>query len=146
MVRFYKSVLFNFWLDLTRIHLCESLIYSILINISIMPCKIDYISFAVSGKFEDSETGLITPVWWLLLLQLTVLVGPQSLCNRSFWWRFYVVTVLFGFFCGRTGFCHRTELDLFLFFSHSYKLIKFNTKINQMFIRTIIHYTWHDIW
>ena len=42
-------------------------------------------------------------------------VGPQSLCNRSFLWRLCVVTLLFGFFCGCWGFCHRTESDLFLF-------------------------------
>ena len=28
---------------------------------------------------------------------------------------FYVVTMLFGFFCGCMGVCHRTESDLFLF-------------------------------
>ena len=28
---------------------------------------------------------------------------------------FYVVTLLFGFFCGYRGFCHRTESDRFLF-------------------------------
>ena len=43
------------------------------------------------------------------------LVGPQSLCNQSSWWRFYVVTLLFGCFRGCRGFCHRTESDLFLF-------------------------------
>ena len=42
-------------------------------------------------------------------------VGPQSLCNRSFWWRFCVVTLLFGFFCWCRGFCHRNESDLFLY-------------------------------
>ena len=42
------------------------------------------------------------------------LVGLQSLCNRSFWWYFCVVTLLFGFFCQCRGFCHRTESDLFL--------------------------------
>ena len=37
-------------------------------------------------------------------------------CYRSFWWRFCVLTLLFGFFfSGCRGFCHRTELDLFLF-------------------------------
>ena len=35
-------------------------------------------------------------------------VGQQSLCNRSFRWRFCVVTLFFGLFCGCTGFCHRT--------------------------------------
>ena len=28
---------------------------------------------------------------------------------------FFVVMLLFGFFCGWRGFCHRTESDLFLF-------------------------------
>ena len=50
-------------------------------------------------------------------------VGPQvfhifqehALCNRSFWWRFCVVTLLIGFFCQCRGFCHRTESDLFHF-------------------------------
>ena len=41
-------------------------------------------------------------------------IGPQSLCYRSFWWRFCVVTLFFWFFCGCRGFCHRTESDLFL--------------------------------
>ena len=45
--------------------------------------------------------------------------GPQSLCNRSFWWRFFfVVTLLFGFFCECRGVCHRTKSDLFLFLLH----------------------------
>ena len=34
----------------------------------------------------------------------------QSLCNRSFWWRFCVVTFLFGFFFGKG-----TWVDLFPF-------------------------------
>ena len=38
----------------------------------------------------------------------------RSLCNRSFWWCFYVVTIFFWFFCGCMGVCHRTESDLFL--------------------------------
>ena len=41
---------------------------------------------------------------------------PYSVRNScEFWWRFYVVTLLFGLFCGCRGFCHRTESDLFLF-------------------------------
>ena len=44
------------------------------------------------------------------------LVGPQSLCNQSFWLRFYVAfTLFFGFFCECRGVFHRTESDLFLF-------------------------------
>ena len=41
-------------------------------------------------------------------------VGPQSKFLVAF---FVVVTLLFGFFCGRRGFCYRTESDLFPFFS-----------------------------
>ena len=37
------------------------------------------------------------------------------MCNRSFWWRFCVVTLLFGFFCRCRGFCLRTESYLVLF-------------------------------
>ena len=43
---------------------------------------------------------------------------PKSVrnsCVINFLWRFYVVTLLFGLFCGCRGFCHRTESDLFLF-------------------------------
>ena len=43
---------------------------------------------------------------------------PTSFRNRcviEFWWRFCVVTLLFGFFCWCKGICNRTESDLFLF-------------------------------
>ena len=44
---------------------------------------------------------------------------PKSVCNRCvinvFGGIFYVVALLFVFFCGCRGFCHRTESDLFLF-------------------------------
>ena len=42
---------------------------------------------------------------------------PKSVHNRCAIdvLRFCVVTLLFGFFCGCRGFCHRTESDLFLF-------------------------------
>ena len=42
------------------------------------------------------------------------------LCNRSFWWRFCVFTLIFGFFCGCRGFCYRTESGLFLFLLPQY--------------------------
>ena len=42
-------------------------------------CPFDYTAFAVSGKVERSETGLTTPVGWLLLRPLTV---PKSVSNR----------------------------------------------------------------
>ena len=60
---------------------------------------------------------------------------PKSVCNRCvievFWWRFYVVTMLFGFFCGCMGVCHRTESDLFLFvsvFDFFYFTFRFSSK------------------
>ena len=46
-------------------------------------------------------------------------VGPQSLCNRSFWlgFLFCIFSLLCRVFSGRKDFCHRTESDLFLFSS-----------------------------
>ena len=52
---------------------------------------------------------------------------PKSVRNRcviqGFWWRFCVVMLIFGFFCGCRGFCHKTESDLFFFvlFNHLQK-------------------------
>ena len=43
----------------------------------------------------------------------------QGLKDSRFW-RFCVVTLLFGFFCGCRVFCHRTESDLFLFLFHCF--------------------------
>ena len=40
---------------------------------------------------------------------------PIYLYLPLIWWRFYVVTLLFGLFCGGRGFCHSTESDLFKF-------------------------------
>ena len=53
------------------------------------------------------------------------------LCNLSFWWRFSVVTLLFGFFCGYGDFCHMTESDLFLF---SFNYQTGHMRINQQFM------------
>ena len=44
--------------------------------------------------------------------------GPKSVRNRcviEVLWRFCVVTLLFRFFCGCRGYCHRTKSDLFFF-------------------------------
>ena len=83
----------------------------------------------VSWKVKRSQTALTTSVGWLLLLQLTVLnrsaivVLPKFLmaflcCHVSFCnFVFCVVTLLFGFFFGCRVFFHRTESDIFLFFS-----------------------------
>ena len=63
--------------------------------------------------------------WWSSVPgNNAIYLGPQSLCNWSFWWRFCVVTLLFGFFCGCKGFCHRTESDLFLFLRREINQIK----------------------
>ena len=52
---------------------------------------------------------------------LTPTYRPMSVRNRCvievFGGVFYVVMLLFGFFCGCRGFCHRTESDLFPFLS-----------------------------
>ena len=57
----------------------------------------------------------------------------QSLCNRSFWWRFYVVTLLFGFFSGCRVFFHMTESDLFLFLF----VLKFDFKSLNCFKKSL---------
>ena len=69
-----------------------------------------------STSQEMSSLLARSNVWDYRYSNWLSLVGPQSLCNRSFWWRFCVVVSIFGFFCGCRGFCHRTESDLFLFF------------------------------
>ena len=50
---------------------------------------------------------------------VTLTDRPKSVRNRCvikvFGSVFYVITLLFGFFCGCRGFCHGTESDLFLF-------------------------------
>ena len=51
---------------------------------------------------------------------------PKSVrdrCEINFSYCFRVVALLFGFFCGCSGLCHRTESDLFLF-SFSYEYIR----------------------
>ena len=60
------------------------------------------------------KDGHITELWTFYnFAELTSnwpsYVGPQWLCNRSFWWRFCVATLRFGFVCWCSGFC------LFLF-------------------------------
>ena len=66
--------------------------------------------------------------------------------NHLFWWRFYVVTSLFGLFCGCSGFCHRTESDLFLFLSSNnleFHIRKFRYRIDshQLLIQGIMFYS-----
>ena len=39
----------------------------------------------------------------------------SCVCNRSFWWRFSVVTLSLGFVFECRDFCHRTESDILLF-------------------------------
>ena len=50
---------------------------------------------------------------------VTLADRSKSIRNRCvikvFGGDFYVVVLLFGFFCWCRGFCHRTESDLFLF-------------------------------
>ena len=58
-------------------------------------------------KRKSNSVGVINPYNYNFFY--------TSLCNRSFWRRFYVVALRFGFFCWCRGFCHRTELDPILF-------------------------------
>ena len=55
----------------------------------------------------------VNPYFTSLLNHLYLM--SVSLSNTiKYWWRFCVVTLLFGFFCRCRGFCHRTESDRFL--------------------------------
>ena len=56
-------------------------------------CPFDYTAVVVSGKVERSNTGLTTPVRWLLLLQLTV-----RFVIKVFGGVFYVVALFFWIF------------------------------------------------
>ena len=58
------------------------------------------------------------------------LKSVRNRCYRSFWWLFYVVTLLFGFFCGYCGFCHGTESDLFLFLLSPRNIWRFSNFLN----------------
>ena len=55
----------------------------------------------------------------ILVATFLYIYRPKSVRNRCvievFGDIFYVATVLFGFFYGCRGFCHRTESDIFLF-------------------------------
>ena len=67
---------------------------------------------------------------------------PKSVCNqRSFWWRFCVVTLFFVFFCRCRGFCHRTESDLCLFLLVSVTR-SIEVKLIFVFILVLFCYSW----
>ena len=50
-----------------------------------------------------------------IVTKMTVLSRSAIVVLSNIWWRFCVVTLLFGFFSVAVGFCRRTESDLFLF-------------------------------
>ena len=80
-----------------------------------------FVSFCLHGFCNKWESW--DPVNRLNHTSLVAIVTPsdrpKSVRNRCvikvFGGVFYVVKLLFGFFCGCRGFCHRTESDLFLF-------------------------------
>ena len=78
-------------------------------------CPFDYT--AVSGKVVRTLTGLTTPVG---LTAVTPTGLPKSVHNRCvieiFLWLFYVVTMLFGFFCGCRAFVIGLSQISFSFF------------------------------
>ena len=75
----------------------------------------------VFSKYEDCD-----PVNWFNNTSWDVAITPtnrhKSVRNRcvfNIFWRFFVVTVLFGSFCCKVS-CNRTESDLFLILFISY--------------------------
>ena len=74
----------------------------------------------LSWKVERSLIVLTTPE---LLTAVSPTDRPKSVCNRcviEVLVAFFVVTMLFGFFCLCRGFHHRTESDVFFFLFHSF--------------------------
>ena len=61
-------------------------------------CPFDYTVVAVSGKVVNSQTGLTTPVGWLLLLQLTVLSRSALVVQWKFLVAFSCCYVAFWIF------------------------------------------------
>ena len=61
-------------------------------------------------------------------------IADLFLCNRRFWWRFFVVVLHLGFFFGCRCFCHRTdsESDLFPFLYFLYTLNCYERMICQL--------------
>ena len=58
---------------------------------------------------------------------------PKSVHNRcvsQVLVAFFVVTLLFGFFCRCRGFCHRTESDLYLFHFLRIAIYVYGRKVN----------------
>ena len=61
-------------------------------------CPFDYRAFVISWKVGIPLIGLTKPVGWLSLLQLTAISQSALLLyNRTFWWQFCVVTLVFLF-------------------------------------------------
>ena len=81
---------------------------------SVVPYPFDYTAVAVSGNVGAHKTRLTSGV-----TAVTPTDRPKSVRNRCvievFGGVFCIVTMLFGFFYGCMGVCHRTESDLFLF-------------------------------
>ena len=92
------------------------------------------------GEWEGWARNLVnhTQLDGCCYLNWPSLAGPQSLCNRTFWWHFccHFASKPVWNFCRCKGFCHRTESDLFLFSSYFYSsnaIIKKNSVIPHTF-------------
>ena len=77
-------------------------------------CPFDYMAVAEVGR---SGRKPVIHTNWVAVVTPTdrYEVGPQPLCNWTFYAVFCVVTLPFWHFCWCREFCHRTESDLFLF-------------------------------
>ena len=79
-------------------------------------CPFYYTAVAVSGKVVRAWIGLTTPVRLTAVTPIDRHKSVRNCCVIEVLVAFlYVVTMLFGFFCGWRGFCHRTESDFFPF-------------------------------
>ena len=87
-------------------------------------CPFDY----TAGKVERSLTGSTTQT-------VTPTDRPKSVRNHyviEVFVAYYVVTLLFGFFCEWRGVCHRTGSDIFLFLLHLSQISSFFSYIDKI--------------
>ena len=102
---YHLTCLCNTFYDLSALVGCwSSAFIRKTIYIFLNVCRFEYTAFAVSGEVGIPYTGLTTPFGGYRYPNWPSEVGPQSLCNRRFWWRLCVVTLLFGFFSRCRGF------------------------------------------
>ena len=98
--------------------------FSYVYNGKFWPTK-DVSYFAIYRRFICKSSKMIIFLTWELKMEnasINELYFKEHSAGLVFWSNFFV------FFCGCRGFCHRTELELFLFLFQTIKAICRNIK------------------